>query len=91
MTNAEAIARIANHMMIKLKEPRAVEITEAFKMAIDALKEKDRKENSCYQGQAPGRKVLFSQRTKDMLLEIYAPQEEENDREDIHDKASEVY
>ena len=39
MTNEEAIDRIREHMAIhKLNEPRAVKITEALNMAIEALK-----------------------------------------------------
>ena len=39
MTNTEAIARIQDHMIIhKINEERAVRLTEALNMAIDALK-----------------------------------------------------
>ena len=41
MTKEEAISRIREHMAIhKLNEPRAVKITEALNMAIEALKER---------------------------------------------------
>ena len=48
MTNQEAIERIERHIIIHgAKEPRAVHITEALNMAIEALKAQEPKKSRC--------------------------------------------